>query len=175
MANKAARQEMLIAKRVRALAVMYLTRRSDLMVEEVQEDIGLDLIVRFAPENKEGIRQFGVEPRGVWSSVTKEHADKVLVASVRQAQRHGPFAFPVCMFLFTMEENKAWYTWVAEPVVQTGKAILRMHQRADCQPLNNAALNQIVAHVDRWYDTFLENLVANPIDGGKPGRRQPKD
>lgn len=165
MADKPSNQKLLIAKRVRALAVMYLTRRRDLTVEEVREEIGLDLTVRFLPQDKEGIRQFGVELRGVWGSVTKEHADKVLGRSVREAQRSGPFAFPVCMFFFTMEDNKGWYTWIAEPVVRGRKAELRRHQEADCRPLDKAALEEIVGRVDGWYDAFFANLVTDSADG----------
>jgi hypothetical protein len=167
MASKAAKREMFVAERARALAVMYLTRRSDLVVEEVRADIGLDLIVRLVPADKEGLRQFGVELRGVWSSVTKEHADKVLRGPVREAQRYGPFAFPVCLFFFTMEEDQGWYTWVAEPVLESGKAHLRMCMDANCKPLGKAALNEIVAQVDRWYDTFFENLVTDSTNGCK--------
>lgn len=174
MANKSAKRDMLIGKRVRALAVMYLTRRSDLMVEEVQDDIGLDLIVRFFPKDKVGMRQFGVELRGVWASVTKEHANTVLGPSVRQTQGYGPFAFPVCMFFFTMEENQGWYTWIAEPVVQAGKAHLQMNKDADCTPLDTTAMDEIVARVDRWYEAFFANLVPNSANGGTLGRRQSK-
>jgi hypothetical protein len=133
MADKTAKQARLLGKRVRALTIMYLTRRSDLSVEEVRgEEMGLDLVVRFTPEGKDGVRQFGVQLRGVWSPVTKQEADKLAGRSRREAQRYGPFALPVCLFLFGMEENRGWYTWVAEPVVEAGKAHLRQPNDADC-------------------------------------------
>jgi hypothetical protein len=171
MADKAARREVLIAKQVRALATMYLTRRSDLTVEEARGDLGLDLFVRLAPGGGQGVRQFGVELRGVFSSVTKVHADKVLRRSVREAQGYGPFGFPVCLFFFTMENNQGWYTWVAEPVVQSGKALLRAHEEADCRPLHKGALDEIVARVNLWYDAFFQNLALDTAHDAKPGRK----
>jgi hypothetical protein len=171
MANRAGRQELLIAKRVQALAIMYLTRRSDLTVEEVREDTGLDLLVRLVPEGKEGVREFGVELRGALSSVSNEHADKVLRPSVRQAHRAGPFGFSVCLFFFTMDDNKAWYTWIAEPVVRAGKALLQSHEDADCRRLDNGTLDEIVDRVDRWYDAFFENLVLGSANGSPSGRK----
>jgi hypothetical protein len=162
MADKTAKQARLLGKRVQALAIMYLTRRSDLSVEEVRgEDTGLDLMVRFTSGGKDGVRQFGVQLRGVWSPVTKEDADKLAGRSLREAQRYGPFALPVCLFLFAMEANHGWHTWVAEPVVEAGTAHLRLPSNADCQPLDRAALDEVVARVDRWYDAFFANLIAN--------------
>ncbi len=166
---------MLIGKRVRALALMYLTRRSDLMIEEVRDDIGLDLIVRFTPADGEGVRQFGVGLRGALSGVTKGNADKVVGRAVREYGGYGPFGFPVCLFFFTMEDNAGWYTWVAEPLVTPdGKAALRMHTDADCKPLDKTALDEIVGLVDGWYEAFFANLIANSANGRRRRRGQPE-
>jgi hypothetical protein len=159
MADKNENRQRLIRERVMALAVMHLTRRPDLKVSEVDEDIGLDLRVRIQrPEG--GLREFGVELRGAWSRVTREHANSVLGVAVRQAQRYGPFVFPVCMFFFTMEETQGWYTWVAEPVIsEAGKARLKYHQEASCEPLDHRALDVIVEKVNRWYDASHHSEV----------------
>jgi len=53
-------QERFIAERVRALAVVYLTRRDDLIVTEETADIGIDLWVTLNLEDKDGHRKFGV-------------------------------------------------------------------------------------------------------------------
>src|SRR5437870_5327547 len=126
MADQVANQARFLRKRVQALAVMYLTRRKDLIVEEASADTGLDLIARFVPEGKEGTRQFGVALRGVWSSGTQDQIGKLLGRSLREVQRSGPFAFPVSLFFFTMEGNQGWYAWVAEPVVEAGRALLHL-------------------------------------------------
>src|SRR6266852_8479667 len=126
MTVKERHREVLIKKRARALATMLLTRREDLAIEEVQGDIGLDYLVRFHTKGKEGLREFGVELQAVWAAATKDHADKVLRPALRQVQRHGPFPRPVCLFFYTMENDGAWYTWVAEPVrSEDGKPLLR--------------------------------------------------
>ena len=162
MTGKTARQEMFIAKRVQALAVMYLTRRRDLLVETAAEDIGFDLVVRLVLPEKDGVRQFGVKLAG---ALTKQHADKVLRRCVEQTQKHGPFAFPICTFFFGMEDNQGCYTWIAAPVVRTEKALLHMPPDPDCKPLGKAALGALVAQVDRWYDAFFDNLLTT--SGGR--------
>jgi hypothetical protein len=174
MADKNTQQTMLIGKRVSALAVVVLTRRADLVVEESRGESGPDLLVRLMPAGKEGERQFGVETKGAWPAMTKDRADIVVGRSVWEAQKHGPFAFPVCLFFFTMEENQGWYTWIAEPFIHARKAQLQMRGAADCKPLDQTAVDDIVSRVDRWYDAFYENLVATSVNGGKPGRKPAK-
>jgi hypothetical protein len=110
VAQKTSRQERLIRKRVRALGIMCLTRRSDLIVREETTDIGIDLLVTVHPENKEGLRQFGADLKGRWSALTSDTANAGLRPSLPKVRRYGPFPFPVVLFLFTMEEDKGWYT-----------------------------------------------------------------
>src|SRR5438067_4457716 len=107
MSVKERQREVLIEKRARALAMMLLTRREDLVIEEVQGDIGLDYLVRFHTKGKEGLREFGVELKAV-GPATKDQVNKVLRPALRQVQSYGPFSRPVCLFLFAMENDSAW-------------------------------------------------------------------
>lgn len=169
------RREILIEKRARALTLMLLSRREDLLIEEVKEDIGLDYIVRFHSDRKEGLREFGIELKGVWEAVTKKQADKVLRPSLRQMQQYGPFLRPVCMFLLTMENDQAWYTWAAEPIeAEDGKPLLRSCDKPDCRQLDNKSLKEIIARVDEWYDGMFHRLIVNGSGGGKADRKRAK-
>lgn len=149
-------QERFFAERVRALAVVYLTRRADLIVTEETADIGIDLWVTLNIEDKVGHRKFGVELRGVRSVGTADHANKILDKSMKTMLRYGPFPFPVVLFCFTMENNEGWYTWAAEPVTAAGNEFeLVQHGTASCRPLDSEAIDEIVEAVDRWYDAFF--------------------
>src|SRR4051794_12190114 len=103
MAQKTPQQDRLIGERVRALAIVYLTRRPEVAIRETTEDYGFDLLVTLHPEEKAGLRQFAVNLKGVWTKVTSDHANAVLLPSMRKLLRYGPFPFPVVLFLFTME------------------------------------------------------------------------
>jgi hypothetical protein len=153
-------QQRFIAERVRALAVVYLTRRDDLIVTEEATDAGVDLWVTLKLENKEAHRKFGVELRGGWTAMTRDNANKTLYPSMQRMLRYGPFPFPVVLFFFTMENNEGWYTWVAEPVVSLeGDFELVQHGEASCRPLNSGAIGEIVEAVDRWYDAFFAKAI----------------
>jgi len=160
MAQKTSQQRRFIGERVRALAVVYLTRREDLIVTEETADVGVDLWVALNPEGKERHRKFGVELRGVWKAVTAGHANGVLYPSMQGMLRYGPFPFPVVLFFFTMENNEGWYTWVAEPVVSShGDFEIVQHGKAACRPLDAEAIDKIVEAVDRWYDAFFARAI----------------
>jgi len=149
-----------IAERVRALAVVYLTRRGDLIVTDEAADVGVDLWVTLNLEDKEGHRKFGVELRGVLKAGTADHANKRLYSSMQKMLRYGPFPFPVVVFFFTMENNKGWYTWASEPVVSSnGQFGLVQHAEASCRPLDSGAIDEIVETVDRWYDAFFAGVT----------------
>lgn len=163
-------REIRIEKRARALAMMLLTHRPDLLIEEVA-DLGLDFIVRFNTE-KEGMRELGVKVRGARAAMTKEQADKALRPSMQQIKRHGPFTRPVCLFFFTMEYDGAWYTWVAEPTESDdGKPTLRSCDAPDCRLLDKRAVKEIVERVDSWFNAVYPSLVVNGANG-KKGERQ---
>lgn len=56
MAKKNSLQERLIGERIRAVAMVLLTRRPDVSVHEETKDIGLDLLAFLTPEGKAGVR-----------------------------------------------------------------------------------------------------------------------
>ena len=162
MSVTAHEREVLIEKRARALAMMLLTRRDDLLIEEVKDDIGLDCIVRFHSKGKAGLREFAVQVMGVWPATTKDDAEQALRPSLQKLKRCGPFLRPVCLFFFTMENDGAWYTWVAEPIdAEGGNPVLRSPDAPDCRPLDKKSLKEIIERVDAWHDAIFRGLTVN--------------
>ncbi|HEV3444366.1 MAG TPA: DUF4365 domain-containing protein [Gemmataceae bacterium] len=160
----------LIRQRARALAIMYLTRHEDLGIEEPRADFGLDLIVRFRHKRNPGLRQFGVEVKAAREAVTKSQADRLLAQALRKIPRFGLFPFPVALFFFTMENDRGWFTWAAEPAIDpTGKPRLHLHTMPDSKALDHESVEEIVRKVDRWYDCFFGILIT-----GGPGNKVAK-
>jgi Domain of unknown function (DUF4365) len=153
-------QQHFIAERARISALVYLTRREDLIVTEETADVGGDLWVTLKPGKKEGHRKFGVQLKGAWAAVAPGHVNKALQPGIQQMLRYRPFPLPVVLFFFTMENNEGWYTWVAEPVVSSGGEFeLVQHSEASCRPLDGEAINEIIEAVDRWYDAFFARAI----------------
>ena len=150
-----------ITERARALAVVLLTRRPDLVVHEAEDGSGLNLVVEIAKNRRSRMRRFGVLLRGALSPVDEEGANKVLRPAFQGLQRLEPPSFPACLFLFTMEDDQGYYTWLTEPLVAAGsRPVLRVHDSADCKRLTNASLDQIVQAVNKWYDALIESAPA---------------
>ena len=104
-----------------ALAMIHLTRRDDLTVVKADQGLGLEFIVVVATEGGEpSLRQFGVALRGTIDRVTVAHLDEVLRQAMQSFRGVGAFPYPVCLFHFTMDDDKGHYTWVAEPAVTGG-------------------------------------------------------
>ena len=153
--------------------MMLLTRREDLLIEEVKDDLGLDYIVRFHAAGRAGLRELGIRLRGVRAAVTKDQADQVVRPALQQMKRYGPFLRPVCLFLFTMENDGAWYTWAAEPIEsEDGKPLLRSCDEPDCRRLDKRALKEILERVNLWYDALFLSVTANGPGGSKADRAQ---
>ena len=148
--------EWYIGERVKALAVMHLTRRKDLVVKEEVREPGKirDLLVEIISPEKVGWRRFGVYLQGTKAAVTEKHADRVLSLSLQRFRDYGETPYPFCLFYFTMDDNQGYFTWVAEPIISDGTPKLDYHEEAHCIKLDREALDHIVDRVNDWYDAF---------------------
>ena len=73
-----------------------------------------------------------------------------------------------------MENDGAWYTWVAEPVEEGGKPMLRSCDEPDCRSLDKKALKEIIQRVDLWYDALFPRLIVNGPRESKSDRKRAK-
>jgi hypothetical protein len=154
-------QEWFVAERARALLIVYLTRRDDLVLSECAKEKGLNYLVWIKNENESpSVRQFGVFLRASVKAHTLPQLNKILRPQMRSLLRGRNFPYPVCLLYFTMEDNQGYYTWMVEPVLtEDGKPRLQRHSDASCAQLDRAALDKIVSQVNRWYDAFFSTIV----------------
>src|SRR5882724_3984788 len=101
--------------RARSLATIYLTRRDDLLVTKANEDDLVDLEVLITHKNA-GNRKFGVALKSTKTDVTANQANGSLKPWLEAHSEHA-FSNPVCLFFFRMENDRGYYTWVAEPII----------------------------------------------------------
>ncbi len=153
-------KELFLADRVRAFATVILTRRDDLTIAETKQSTGLDLHVYIVREDKPMRLAFGVLLRGVSSSMTADNANKVLGPTMGQFQGMRKFTYPVCLFFFSMRDERAYFSWLAEPVLTEGAPKLMHHAKATCVELTDVLLGQIVERIVGWYDAVEAVLIA---------------
>jgi hypothetical protein len=149
-----------VRERAEALAIVYLTDRSDLVVTKPRTNHGLDLIVDLVKEDRPTKRSFGIVLEGTQASLTETKANRLLTAALRLHRGEGIFPFPVCLFLFGVRNNEAFFTWLAEPIVtKGGKPKLHVPKTAACQKPSAETLDEIVTRVLQWYDALFSVLA----------------
>src|SRR6267378_3526183 len=100
--------EWFIRERIRALTLVHLTRRKDLLVHGQQADQGVDFIVQIRNGRKKtGLRQFGVAAFGTLEPVSDEEANKnaQMFIQTPHLRQLAPFPYPVLLFYFTMQDD----------------------------------------------------------------------
>jgi hypothetical protein len=153
-------QELFLADRVRALATVVLTRRGDLEVRETKKDTGLDLHVSIAREDKAMRLVFGVMLRGAVAPTTAHGENLLLGPTMGQFKGMRKFTYPVCLFFFTMQQEQAYFSWLAEPVVTEAGPKPVHHEKARCVELTDTLVDQVVERVVAWYDAVETLLIA---------------
>ncbi len=157
------RPDHFIPERVESLAIMYLTRREDLSVRrEVRSDGVMDLMVEIKdPGRPAGWKKFGVYLQGTKSPVTLAVADAKMKLCLRRFfADFGEPSIPFCLFYFTMEDNKGYFAWIAEPTIDGGHFRLKYHEsKADCVLLSDEVIDGAVDSVDRYYAAFYDTVI----------------
>jgi hypothetical protein len=142
-------------QRAEALAIVYLTRRQDLVVHQQKEDYGYDLLVEITRDSRLTKRVFAIQIK----SKTEPIKVQKLIGVTFDEWRETPF--PLCLFFFTMRNDHAYYTWITEPIVtQDNRPKLRLNTEAHLFELDTLALDTIVAQVNHWYDSLFKELAA---------------
>lgn len=150
-----------IAERSRALALMCLSHREDLVIKDVKDrGTGLDFMVSIVKEKEPlSVRQFGIVLRGAANPVTEERLNEELRPALKSFQSIGQFPYPTGLLHFTMQDDRGYFTWLAEPAVAEGGPLLLLHSEAHCHKFDRGLLDGIVEAVDQWYDAFFARIT----------------
>lgn len=106
-----------LSQRAELLAVLHLTRRSDLVVSRPADDLGLDLLVSVIKNGQYTGRMFGVVVKASVHAVRRhgEKGEYRVQLSARLMASFWDVPFPVCLFFFIMQNDAAYYVWLKEP------------------------------------------------------------
>jgi len=140
------------AERAELLAFMYLTRRDDLALDRLaSSDSGVDFLVTLVQGGVPTGRMFGVQVKAREGSVARpgdlHPAGDLLIREVADVP------LPLCLFVFTMGDDRGYYAWLKEPDVADARVpVLRPVNEARWTELDDAGLGRIVDSVNAWYD-----------------------
>lgn len=149
-----------LAQRAEALALVYLTRRDDLIVrQQTQGDTGIDYIIEIVSDGRSTGRIFGLQLKARTTALQGSALHKSIGITYEQWMVELPF--PLCLFVFIMETNEGYYKWLSEPVVTDDqKPKLRLNAQGSLEKLSDDQLEHIVNRVNKWYDALRANLTS---------------
>jgi hypothetical protein len=144
-----------VTERSEALAGVLLTSRSDVRIwKKTQLDDRLILHVALDASDPLAPPSFVVQVKGTMSADPNEWVAKV---EPWFQHPHKPNWLPSCVFVINVRENKAHYAWLVEPL-DDHPAGLKSFLAPTFQPLDAAAVDQIVERVKAWYQALPRQL-----------------
>lgn len=145
-----------VEQRAIHLAIMYLTRRDDLVVTQPDVDYGLDILVEISQENKATGRMFGVQIKaGQYLKITPDGSsgNREVKIAIELPSALEDLPFPLCLFVFQMDNDAGFYRWLNEPVIdEEGLPRLVLHKENLFKPLTKDELDTLVEQVNTWYE-----------------------
>lgn len=148
-----------IGQRAESLTVVYLTRRSDLIVTPQPKGYGLSFLVEISKLGSHSGRIFGIQIQAtVNNTIVIENENKTLEIKqdLPSTDLISELPFPVCLFFWTLNNDQAYYKWVLEPIIETPNyPRLLFNQNQVFKRLSNEEIEKIVSIVNNWYDSRL--------------------
>lgn len=154
-----------VGQRAELLANLVLTRRKDVEVLTLADakDAGFDILVRLMKPvvHEQFIPYFGVEILGTSTSLPDEpEATKYANQRWKHRRARGFGLFPVVLFLFSVEGDQGYYSWVMKPgVTGEGSPALGRVSPLRMAVLNKESLDNLLDDVVDWFEAMAEILV----------------
>ena len=136
-----------IAERAEHLAIVHLTRSPNLAIKHLKgADSGLDLLVTILQDQLPTGRMFGVQVKGYDRTFENiQQLSSVLGETEKIYPQELPF--PVCLFVFTMDDDKGYYQWL-NYLNNSSTTALNFQWRS----LDASSVEQILKEVNAWYE-----------------------
>ena len=153
-----------IEQRAEQLAFVYLSRRDDLVITKQPDDYGLDFLVSIVENGKYTGRVFGVQIKArlslepIQPGISLANGFKL---NFHESELLEDIPFPLCLFVFAMENDVGYYRWLKEPKFDSkGKPELVLNSVREFKELTEVELNTIVSQVKLWYEHKSHQIAA---------------
>lgn len=145
-----------IGRRAESLAIVYLTRRDDLIISQPTPNQGLDFLITITKDGVYTGRLFGVEVKATDStSNLKKHNDILKLDKKRLSilEKFKDLPFPVCLFFFILENDQGYSKWILEPKIDGERQVkLHFNEDDDLKKLDDKEIANIISSINSWYD-----------------------
>jgi hypothetical protein len=145
-----------LTERAEQLAIVYLSRRDELVISRQRRaDYGVDFLVSLTEAGAYTGRVFGVQVKALTAYQQAEHvaaARDEITVDLQGEAIPAELPFPFCLFVFVMEDDAGYYTWIKKPAYGfDNRPRLILSSPKSLKRLDNEAIAQIVKEVAQWY------------------------
>ncbi|MEH2168711.1 MAG: DUF4365 domain-containing protein [Nostoc sp.] len=141
-----------IGRRAESLAVVYLTRRDDLVISQPTPNQGLDFLITITKNGVFTGRLFGIEVKATDSTSSLSKHNDILKLDKERLNRLEKFKdlpFPVCLFFFILENDRGYYKWILEPRINGQKQVsLHFNGNDELKKLDDKEIANIILNQD---------------------------
>jgi hypothetical protein len=151
-----------VGQRAKLLASLVLTRRKDirLITLDAPQDSGIDLLAQMTTPvmNGQVLPSFGIEVKGTGEPLIDEHsATKFANHSRKHWPFQGLFFLPIVVFLFSMEEDQGYFSWLMQPHVskEDGPTLFRVAS-LEMKKITKKSVDSMIHQVEQWSEAMGE-------------------
>lgn len=138
-----------IHQRAESLAMVYLTRSKDLLIERTRVNNGIDMLITILQDNLPTGRIFGIEVKGLDKAFKDIQQEALWILSKEQKKDYvQELPFPLCLMVFTMDDDKGYYRWLRYSNELNHNSLLQ----EEWHSLDDYPVNQLTDAVNAWYD-----------------------
>ncbi|MDQ2688370.1 MAG: DUF4365 domain-containing protein [Armatimonadota bacterium] len=140
-----------MGERAQNLAILALTDHSDVsVIPRSDANIGVSILANIRESGESVGRLFGVDVRAMLSGDLRA----LNLSLDKNSQLHyRDVPFPVCLFLFTVDNGWGYWGWIHQPAFGAdGTPLLLRNEGIALKELDSAEVNNIVHAVTHWYD-----------------------
>lgn len=139
-----------IDERAEYLAMAYLSRSQDLVIERVKSPGEVDFLITILRNKLPTGRLFGIKLQGQ-EKAFKTIPQEIAVTLPRREKNYlVDFPFPVCVMLFTIEDEKGYCKWLKSPR-EFGNTQTSLENNPWCF-LDQHQMSRILEEVNSFYD-----------------------
>jgi hypothetical protein len=152
-----------IEPRAEQLAFVYLSRRDDLVIAKQNDDYGVDFLVSVLEDGNYTGRVFGVQVKAKLSlePTQEDTSTNNFKLNLGELLILEDIPFPLCLFVFAMEDDEGYYRWLKEPRFNSqGNSELVLNKVNEFKKLSNAELDSIVSQINLWYERKNRHTIA---------------
>ncbi|HEX8830387.1 MAG TPA: hypothetical protein VF705_04435 [Longimicrobium sp.] len=141
-------------RRADNLAFLHLTDRADITVDRLpSREPGTDFRVTLLENGVPTEKSFCVLFKGIPGSVEHPGDLNRLVKRDGRGVSAADQSLPLCLFAFTMADDRGYYAWLDEPDASARNGLRKRKAGDLCwRVLDENGMAEIVAAVNAWYD-----------------------